>query len=72
MPGAIAEGCAGATGAVWRVLEAALLLSAGSLTKLTKADTPANSNDELRFSQNLEHSCEQRCWNSQLVHNNGI
>ncbi len=48
MPGAIAEGCAGAAGAVWRVLETALLLSAGSLIKMTDADTPANSNDELK------------------------
>ncbi len=32
----------------WRVLETALLLSAGSLTKMTNADTPAHSNDELR------------------------
>ncbi len=66
MPGAIAEGCAGAAGAVWRVLEAALLLSAGSLIKMLNADIPAHLNDELRLNQNLAHFCEQRCWNSQL------
>ncbi len=63
MPGAIAEGCAGA---VWRVLETALSLSAGSLIKMTNADTPAHSNNELRTNQILAHFCEQRCWNSHL------